>query len=615
MCSNFITHLKKNFTFFQKAFNISIVIITFFVIFFIAWASNKGFDITDEGFYLLASQHPQQMQIWPDVFYVYTSILYHLVLNNIVLFRLTGLTLLLISSYVFFQGWSHLFDSFNFKTHLASRKNTMLALVTLGALLYYTLFLLTPSYNLLNSFALTSAFGFLCSSLAHIQKKLIRSKNCLINLFLSGLLIGFCLLIKFPTAFLLIVLFTTALILWPNVTVKQRLMCVGTLWFGASLWICLHLFLLQPFPVLDRTIRGGIQYVHANGTGHTVLECLHNYFNDLTLLMINVLKSFWKLYAILLIAFIVAFFLQKKWNKKNLWLNPLLLIIFLAMAVKSYKAKLLFSGTYAAVAYLMQFYAAWLFLLIVTLVLSAYYNKNLIRPIIKNNKLRFSILTILLLSLPFIGAVGTNNPITQNAMMCMVSWLALLETLLVLLAYLQNNQWIYWAGTLIIAIFASSQIISASLHPYRLNADIFKQDTPTNIGVPATSLKLDVATSNFFNLIQKIAISHGFKPGDDILAFTDMPGIVYALGGKSPVIAGFTSSRNAVNIDTQLMELMQTNRLKQAFILENGRFGFPELVKFGIKFPQDYILCGQAVWPFTNETIRLWKLRLLNEKY
>lgn len=358
---------------------------------------------------------------------------------------------------------------------------------------------------------------------------------------------------------------------------------------------------------------GGIQHTHSNDTGHAISACLYNYTNDLITLVSTVLQFSWKIYAIILISFSAAIFFHSKSDKKNSWLNLILFLLFIRMAEKCYRDKLLFSGGYLFVHVLMQFYLAWFFLLIFTLILSAYYNKELIQPIIKNNKFHFSILAILLLSLPFISAIGTNNPIMQNTIMCMVSWFALLEVLFALLAYLQNNQGIYWVGTLIIAFFAGSQIISASLSPYRLNTDIFKQNISTTIGVPATNVQLDLATSNFFKAVQKIAISHGFKPGDDILAFTDMPGIVFALGGKSPVIAGFTSTPNAVNVDTQLMELIAPTRLKQAFILENGRLGFPQLSKFNIKFPQDYKLCGEVMWPLTKEWVRLWQPKYRQE--
>lgn len=136
------------------------------------------------------------------------------------------------------------------------------------------------------------------------------------------------------------------------------------------------------------------------------------------------------------------------------------------------------------------------------------------------------------------------------------------------------------------------------------------QTVPTEIGVPGTKLKLDPPTSEFFRKIHKIANDYGFKPGDDLLAFCSMPGMVFALGGRSPSSPWYSNGyKNSKATNEMVLSFVPEERIKNAFILQNteGADGFPDLAKFGINFPGDYILCGEMVWPATKDLVKLWK--------
>jgi len=200
-------------------------------------------------------------------------------------------------------------------------------------------------------------------------------------------------------------------------------------------------------------------------------------------------------------------------------------------------------------------------------------------------------------------------------------WFALLMMFLMVLSLLHDGKWIFHCGACIIGIFACSQIISGALmEPCRLKTGMFGQTVPTDIGVPATRLMLDPAASDFFKRIQEAARAHGFKPGDDVLAFSDLAGVVFSLGGKSPCITHYTSGYQGSHAANEMtLSLIPEKRIKKAFILQNvsgkswrgrvdkGTDGFPDLKKFGIDFPGDYILCGEATGTYYDDLIRLWK--------
>ena len=114
-----------------------------------------------------------------------------------------------------------------------------------------------------------------------------------------------------------------------------------------------------------------------------------------------------------------------------------------------------------------------------------------------------------------------------------------------------------------------------------------------------------------------MAQEDGFKPGGDVLGFFDMPGVVFALGGRSPgnpwYNCGYKGSRAFAQ---KALSLVPPERLKRAFILETSGSAecMPDLAKFGINFPGDYILCGELVipYPWTKETVRFWKPRFFH---
>ncbi len=49
--------------------------------------SDRGFDITDEGFYLLSSAHPGDVTFWPNSAHWFTSLLYRAANGDVVVLR------------------------------------------------------------------------------------------------------------------------------------------------------------------------------------------------------------------------------------------------------------------------------------------------------------------------------------------------------------------------------------------------------------------------------------------------------------------------------------------------------------------------------------------------
>ena len=167
---------------------------------FLAWVSDKGFDITDEGFYLLGSQFPSEVKIFVNTAHNYNSIFYYMMSQNVIGLRLVGLFLTVLAAAVFFLGFQRWTEKFRVALSQSSLFTFAEALlICLGAMVYYAMFLPTPSYNSLNGLALTAGSGFFFLALAGLEKLNTKDLRVRLVLFAAGLCIGISFYVKFPT--------------------------------------------------------------------------------------------------------------------------------------------------------------------------------------------------------------------------------------------------------------------------------------------------------------------------------------------------------------------------------------------------------------------------------
>lgn len=586
----------------------SIFLTTFITLFFLFSVSQRGYDIADEGFHLLASQFPLEVKAWTNVAHFYTGLMFNAVGKNIVFLRMLSEALIFISATWFSMGLIRLVSTINiFELYMNQFKIMTWSMMCLGGLFYYIHFDTTPSYNTVNAMMLYMASGFVCFSLApsHFNNK--KNFNLkMINALFAGLCLGITLLVKFPTAFTLFGLFFVLFIIWPGLSKVSRFAHISMLMLGMFLGILCHIAFLEPWQHLWRTFNDGLHTFLSFGR-HTPSSCVIRYIGEICDIFVNAIHYFWKIYLLLVLPLV---FRKSRYHFLN---NGIFFIILLIIAgLYSFHIHFDQGGTIHSIQ-LVTLYFAWIMLMILSCIMGYIQKKSEMLHSQNYAMLRLFILAAFLWLLPFAGAIGTANIITLNLTQYMAAWFGLMIILLLMLAHFYEQKWIFMTGTVLISVFASSQIISSGyIAPYNLNTTIDKQTVATGIGFPRTFLKLDHASSHFFNQLNLIAYRHGFKPGDDILAFCDMPGIVFALGGKSPIVPWYLTLANAKITNLWFLQQAPLERIKKAFILENEKgaaLGMPDLAQLGIKFPSDYELCGEVIWPLTGEWVRLWKAK------
>ena len=91
------------------------------------------------------------------------------------------------------------------------------------------------------------------------------------------------------------------------------------------------------------------------------------------------------------------------------------------------------------------------------------------------------------------------------------------------------------AGALILALASlqACRVGTSTIFSYRIG-NVWEFASPVRSGSERERLRLDTSTADLVFRLDAAMREKGFQTGDPIIALTDMPGLVYLLGGKSP---------------------------------------------------------------------------------
>ncbi len=572
---------------------------------FLVWAAHRGFDLWDEGLYLISSRYPEDVGATFSSYYHYTGLLLSLSGNDITVFRCLGFVSLFVATLLLASGLRAIDSVLSIKAFSSVHVLELVSFLYIGMLVYYACFALTtPSYNLLNTMCLSATTGTTLLAIAaslHGDRK--RGSTWM---FITGLFIGINLFVKSPSGAIMFAVVTVMATLWPNLIAKVRYQLLASLTFGASTWVLLHFALFDaPAPIFEK-YRLQLQYEKALGIS-IGLSIILRYVKEIASIIWHLLQKSW-LAMITLLLLTLGYRMLPRFREKLVlafcW-TATLGVVLVHIAAKYYLGG--FSQTDNC-RQLMEFYFFWgLALLSIWIVLAAGQRRGEPQGITLPRQ--DLLLGAMLAAIPFIGAFGTHNFIGYNLLLTLGPWFALLVYLMAQVE--AHGLPVRVPIQLAVAGFVASQILTGySTAQYGAYRGVQEQYHITALGDPPGHLLLDQETHDAIETLKAAAANCDLRRGDRILGFYHVPGLVYALGGRMLVFPFFEESFPTAT--EAMLRFLPRDEAQRAFVITYSPKALPspettELHLFGRKFPEDYGLCGETLWPASGRMIRLWK--------
>ncbi len=594
---NILKYINKLFFF--------IILGTFlYILFFLLSNTSRGFDITDDSYYILAAQ--SQSDIFSTLLHdgYYTGMLYSLSGDNLSYFRMIGiLVLITISGWFAIELHRYISTKYNFSINKFD-KFLFIVPIMLGSLSYYTLWLITPSYNWLSLFGVILV---ILSLIRVINNKVLNYERYVT---LDYILLSFSLSLAFmakPTTALSLVFISVLFVLyeWKNINIKKAILSVGIL---TIIIVISHIFLLDGgFSSYYYRLSEGMERAALLGGGHdlggryTEMSRLISqfFFGEFYFHKIN---NFYIYGSFAIVS--VLYIFKNKINSLNLY------FIFMSIILVSYSYDMFNYGLIQDFRFIWIRVVELLFLNLILIIISLLFINNKITLLKEITKV------IGLLFLMILGSFACKFGTANNIIFAMSDSVIFIVSSIIVLNFtfdrLLNIRIFTALSGLILSVFIYFLINNAYEHPYRLITNIKEQNQTVEL---LGTLKVDKITKVYIEDLQRISREN--KSIDEKISLIDMtggsPGANIILEadffGTQWLIGGYPGSNDYVY---KILKTYQgSEKLRKAWILTapNGsrKIDLNILNQLGLNFPDKYKKIGTVKTAHRDEIQELWK--------
>lgn len=576
------------------------------------WASNKGFDFTDEGLYLLVYQNPHE---FPDSYTSYHrvgALFFDLVRGNIIVLRLLGFFLTALATFYFSLALTWFLKGRSWSLFEHQGERILLHLALQGSVLTaYCWLPPTPNYNTMAGIGMLLSCGGILAFFSNSDPRRSIAKAVLGILTIGGgLLLAF--LAKGSSA-VGIVLMSLILIGACNlIALKEKFVFAVVVSISVLAGGLLVFFSMPSLSVSWQFFLGSIV---ALTEGNGAKEIIIRHWQESLEFAMRHFRSF--LLPIILALGVGVYartrVFEKLRDRKNailVWLVSGVLVSEVILLI----VRDVFSAGIQGRAKSFIGYSS-LFLVILTLRAGIPGSRKSISPVQISG---FFVLTLWLAVLPFVTAAGTTHKIFINALL----HAAPLSAAILLVASsldkdLRKAIAVPFASVLLVGMGFSQFIYGFFVTPYR-TAPKWSHTVPVEVGVPATILKLDPESAECIKKTKIALKSAGFQPGDDILALYGLPGLVYAVGGVSPQRPWFFNDHGPSGDEANLQAIKKIpqKRIKTSYLFltdYDNRAGY-QLISCGVNINEEFVSTGQAKVPFRNRNVEIMKPTFKKQK-
>lgn len=487
----------------------------------ILWASNKGFDFSDEGYYIAGYSNLLEYNIGITAFHFLVLQTIAKFGSGLIYFRITRLLLTLIACFFLAYALNACNDRYKLISGENSRRNILLLTLIgfAGCLPGYGLGPQTLSYNHLTFIFSTVFTGFLFLMLARSEKqRAIRFYS-----FFAGIFFGFEFFVKIPTAVFLGILFLIVEFL----LIRKQKLKVLSFAFIFTLGVLVS-FLLVCLP--NSPIRIVSEYLRlitsiSKYAAHDIGDVLANYQVGLELLWNEQLSPFVQKVEILFVALVLLVVRKYKWIRV---LGAILALADLIWIVNEiHKGKYFGSGvamySNASLAYVLLI-AILLIMLIV-----------LCTEVIVIKKFVFSpdriFIFATLFFFPILCSLGTNNFLQIQILFFLSSWF-LLAALIMENAVIKQSNISTWVVLVMVVLFykAGNDLYTGLIKdPYRVKGALTEQTEPLYLHGSDETILIH---KDLMKTIHDLAPMMESKSAECLFTSSDLIGLGYVFNKK-----------------------------------------------------------------------------------
>ena len=559
---------------FERIVNTGILFFAVVVMLYCVWTLDRGFEITDEAYYILLAVHASTQKLYISAQHWITTWLWQ-VTGSLAMFRAAGMVALLFSSILLALGTFSVCRRFGVIRDGFQAKEVIVAGSVVGAMLYASTINFSPCYNLLASAGAYAAAGLV---LLAAQRLSVAQKHVLYVL--AGCAVGAESLCKASAGATTFVILITWLYVFERSYFHKicGMVAVAT-GSVAFAWIAL---------LSNTTISDAAQAVEQGMQLFRIVQV-----EAIDARLIRYATQFGQNIMSTVVAFalpLISFAIYAKTRRTifvKLGLGVLLVILLFGRhLLGGWNDGGSFTAPFAIVA-----------MLIMALVVSI--------PVwIKNRNLMVLLGGLILL--PYSVAMGTGNTLFTQVIVSLAPWGTLIGVLVVA-RFPENHSKmpISLIGLCFIAT-VSLQIVTSGFRPYHMSTPLIKQDrefVTGNLGV----VKVDAGTHKFLTDINAAAKDCNIASGTPFLGLYNIPGVALALQA-TPVLSPWL---NNVAQAEFVLERTHPEELRSVVLALNtgNTEDLPPLPLQLKAFPSGYRYCGMATYPFGSQKIQIWQNR------
>lgn len=573
----------------ESAAKTGILLCAFLVIAYCIWTLDRGFEITDEAYYLLLAMHADSVRVFISAQQWITAGLWQIT-GSLMLFRAAGMVLLLAGSVLLALGVFSACLRFGLVEDRADSRGVVIAGSAVGAMLYVSTINLSPSYNLLASAGAYAAAGMVLLA-SNSSSTLLKY----VLLVMAGCAVGAEGLCKLSAG----VATLSLLVLWSAIFERSRFDKIFgsvAMVFGAATFAGIIVLINTTFSDAAHAVEQGMQLFRLVQV------------EPIGVRLVRYVIEFWEFFLVMLNAFaipvvaIIGYVLTRRKDFARFGLIMLGVILIFGSLVAGSPTLSMHNATYSSYLfggfnrYDVQVIAIFVLLLIALIVSMPVWNKS------RSTLALFAGLILL----PYSVAMGTGNTLFTQVIVSLAPW-SVLIALLVVARYPDelNKMPIALIGICFVVTIAL-QIFTSAFRPYNLSLPLTRQDQM--IAVEGLGeLKVDAGTYKFFADMKVVAKACDITPGAPFIGLYNIPGVALAMQA-TPVLTPWLNNKAQAEF---VIERMRPEELSMVVVAlqMRGEGAFPPLPRQLADLTTGYRNCGMVTYPYQHQRIQIWQSR------